>query len=342
MAAAAAAAAAAEPWRPVAPRRRRPAARRPRQRQRPAAAAGDPEADPDVDGGVVLRRIREAREDLRVSDFWSSALETINKCLMKHLEQLDAPVGTLSEAIGSLHLDSSPDDSGAAPGCSPGASLAPGALGWKCVCYGIGSFATCVIARNQLAFLLLFLEECQIPRSHCWVYDPLFSRLEIAVLTALGVTVLGENEEGKRSVCGEPTIFYMLHCGTALYNNLLWSNWSADALSKMVIIGNSFRGLEERLLTRILQKNYAYVAQVLGGLEEQALPQTAQYSDVFNDTSVHWFPVQKLQQLPADTWASREEPDYRDCEDLEIIRSQGDAVAGELVAESRSLLPTGT
>ncbi|XP_054568773.1 SRR1-like protein isoform X2 [Eptesicus fuscus] len=186
------AAAALEPWRAAAPRRRRSAARRPRQRS--AAAAGGPEADPEVDDGVVLRRIREAREDLRVSDFWSSALETINKCLMKHLEQLDAPVGTLSEAIGSLHLDSSPDGSGAAAGCIPGETLVTGACGWKCVCYGIGSFATCVIARTQLAFLLLFLEKCQIPRSHCWVYDPLFSQLEIAVLTTLGVTVLGENE----------------------------------------------------------------------------------------------------------------------------------------------------
>ncbi|XP_005869776.1 PREDICTED: SRR1-like protein isoform X2 [Myotis brandtii] len=262
------------------------------------------------------------REDLRISDFWSSALETINTCLKKHLEQLDAPVGALSEAIGSLHLDSSPDGSGVAPGSIPGETLVPGTGGWKCVCYGVGNFATCAIARSQLAFLLLFLEKCQIPRSHCWVYDPLFSQLEIAVLTTLGVTVLGENEEGKRSVRGEPTVFYMLHCGTALYNNLLWSNWSADALSKMVIIGNSFRGLEERLLTRILQKNYAYVAKVLEGLEEQAFPQTAQYSDVFNDTSVHWFPVQKLKQLPTDTWASQEEPDYRDCEDLEIIRNQ--------------------
>lgn len=53
-------------------------------------------------------------------------------------------------------------------------------------------------------------------------------------------------QEGKRSVCGEPTIFYMPHCGTALYNNLLWRNWSVDALSKVVIIGNSFGGLEER------------------------------------------------------------------------------------------------
>lgn len=58
--------------------------------------------------------------------------------------------------------------------------------------------------------------------------------------------VLLTPQEGKHSVQSQPTVFYMPHCGTALYNNLLWSNWSADALSRVVIIGNSFQGLEER------------------------------------------------------------------------------------------------
>ncbi|KAI5133450.1 SRR1-like protein isoform X1 [Manis pentadactyla] len=312
------AAEARESWQAAAPRRKRPAAQR--QRRREAAAA--PGRDPEEDRGVVLRRIREAGEDLLISDFWSSALETINSCLRKHLVQLKAPVGTLPEALGSLHLDPSPNESAVAPGSVPRDTLVPGSCHLRCVCYGIGNFATCVVARNQLTFLLLFLEKCQIPRSHCWVYDPLFSPLEIAVLNSLGMAVLSENEEGKRSVCGEPTIFYMPHCGTALYNNLLWSNWSVDALSKTVIIGNSFTGLQERLLTRILQKNYLYVAKILNGLEELEFPQTSQYMDIFNDTSVHWFPVQKLEQLPPDTWAFREEPDYQDCEDLEIIRNK--------------------
>ncbi|XP_067556507.1 SRR1-like protein isoform X1 [Pseudorca crassidens] len=319
-----AAAAALEAWQAVSRRRRRSAALRPRRREAAAvaAAARDPGAQPEVDGGDVLRRIQEAREDLLISDFWSSALETINRCLRKYLEQLKAPVGPLSEALGNLHLDSSPGESDVAPGSVPEETPVTGSCRLKCVCYGVGNFATCIIARNQLAFLLLFLEECQIPRSHCWVYDPLFSQLEIAVLSTLGVVVLSENEEGKRSVYGEPTVFYMLHCGTALYNNLLWRNWSIDALSKMVIVGNSFRGLEERLLTRILQKHYPYVAKILKGREELAFPQTSQYTDVFNDTSVHWFPVQKLTQLSTDTWAFREEPDYQDCEGLEIIRNK--------------------
>lgn len=131
-------------------------------------------------------------------------------------------------------------------------------------------------------------------------------------------------------MCGEPTVFYMPHCGTALYNNLLWRNWSVDALSKVVIIGNSFGGLEERLLTRILHKHYPYVAKILTGLEELAFPQTPRYMDVFNDTSLHWFPVQKLTQLPTDTWAFREEPDYQDCEDLEIIRKKTEPPCADL------------
>ncbi|KAM8918491.1 SRR1-like protein isoform 2-T2 [Lycaon pictus] len=291
MAAAAAAAEAPGSWRAAAPRkRRRSAARRPRGRE--AAALGR-ETQTEADRAVVLRRLQEAAEDLLLSDFWSLALETINSCLTKHLEQLKAPDGTLLEALGNLHLNSSPDESAVTPGAIPGETLVPGTCRWKC-----------------------------IPRRHCWVYDPLFSQLEIGVLNSLGLTVLSENEEGKRSVDGEPTIFYMPHCGTALYNNLLWSNWSLDALSQMLLIGNSFQGLEERLLGRILQKNYTYIAKILKGLEELELPETSQYTDVFNDTSIHWFPVQKLQQLPTDTWAFQEEPDYQDCEDLEIIRNK--------------------
>ncbi|XP_060238598.1 SRR1-like protein isoform X3 [Meriones unguiculatus] len=182
---------------------------------------------------------------------WGNGLsETVAECLRKQLEQLQA----LTEAFGRLRLDLSPEGSEE--------PLATSTFPVKCVCYGLGNFASCVTARTQLAFMLLFLEKCQIPRSHCWAYDPLFSQTEVSVLSSLGVTVLSENEEGKCSVQGQPTVFYMPHCGTALYNNLLWSNWSADALSRVLIIGNSFQGLQERLLTRILQENYPYVAKV--------------------------------------------------------------------------------
>lgn len=195
--AAAAAAAARETWLAASPRRRRSAARRPKRREA-AAAAGTTGAEPEVDGGVVLRRIQEAREDLIISDFWSSALGTITGCLRKHVAQLRAPEGPLSEALGHLHLDAPPVEADAAPSSVPEETLVPGTCRFKCVCYGVGNFASCAIARSQLAFLLLFLERCQVslwpllspPRSRARTWtEPLIALSRFPGVTA-GCTTL--------------------------------------------------------------------------------------------------------------------------------------------------------
>uniref|UniRef100_A0A8B9FTA4 SRR1 domain containing n=1 Tax=Amazona collaria TaxID=241587 RepID=A0A8B9FTA4_9PSIT len=180
----------------------------------------------------------------------------------------------------------------------------------RCVCYGLGRFGACPL---------------RVPPGQCSLFDPAFSSREAAALRQLGMRLLPENEEGKHDVEGSATVFYMVHCGKALYNNLLWRNWSAEALSKMVIIGNSFRGMEERLLSRVLERDYSYIAKVLKGTEEAALPAHPRYLDTFNDTSVHWFPPQKLQEISPEVWDFLEEPMYQDCEDLEIIRREDGA-----------------
>ncbi|XP_025892488.1 SRR1-like protein [Nothoprocta perdicaria] len=192
----------------------------------------------------------------------------------------------------------------------------------RCVGYGLGRFCSCPVARRQLALLLLLLDELGLPPSQCFVFDPAFSQQELALLAELGLRLLPENEEGKHRVGEAATLFYMIHCGKALYNNLLWSNWALGALSKMVIIGNSFRGIEERLLSRILERDYSYIAKVLKGTEEIAFPSHPQYTDTFNDTSIHWFPLQKLKELSCEVWECVEEPTYQECEDLEIIRKE--------------------
>uniref|UniRef100_A0A8C3EHX8 SRR1 domain containing n=1 Tax=Corvus moneduloides TaxID=1196302 RepID=A0A8C3EHX8_CORMO len=203
----------------------------------------------------------------------------------------------------------------------------------SCVCYGLGRFGRCPAARYQLAFLLLLLDELRVPPARCALFDPAFSAREAAALRALGLCLLPENEEGKHGVEGSATLFYMVHCGKALYNNLLWSNWSPAALSKLVIIGNSFRGIEERsghILDRLwcLQPCSPLLPPtVLKGVEEVALPSHPRYLDTFNDTSVHWFPLDKLQELSPEVWDCVEEPMYQDCEDLEIIRKGEGATA---------------
>ncbi|KAM9178596.1 SRR1-like protein [Mergus octosetaceus] len=246
-----------------------------RRRRRRERGRGGPEG-----GGAVLRRLREARDELLGSGFWA-------------------------DSAGAVR----------APPCGAGRP-------WRCVCYGLGRFGTCPNARQQLAFLLLLLERMEVPPDHCLVFDPAFSELEVAALGELGLRLLAENEEGKHQVRDSPTLFYMVHCGKALYNNLLWRNWAPAALSNMVIIGNSFKGMQERVLSRILERDYSYIAKILKGTEEVALPAHPRYTDTFNDTSVHWFPLHKLEQLSAEVWEFLEEPTYQECEDLEIIRKE--------------------
>ncbi|XP_029493876.1 SRR1-like protein isoform X2 [Oncorhynchus nerka] len=156
----------------------------------------------------------------------------------------------------------------------------------ECVCYGLGSFSCCVTARYQLAMLLLILESLQ---------------------------------EGKRAV-SRPTLFYLMHCGKALYNNLLWKNWSRDALPLLTIIGNSFAGIQDRMIQRELQRDYSYIAHAVCVCEEWPLPCPSRLLDIFNDTALITFKPSSLCKLPQSAWREAPEPQYQHCPDLEIIQ----------------------
>nr|XP_020450018.1 SRR1-like protein [Monopterus albus] len=187
----------------------------------------------------------------------------------------------------------------------------------ECVCYGLGSFSSCVSARYQLAMLLLLLDAGQIPLKDCFVYDPAFSSGERDVLTELGLTVLTENEEGKHLVT-KPTLFYLMHCGKALYNNLLWKNWSIRCLPLIIIIGNSFSGIWDRTIERELKRDYGYISQAVSVCEERQLSCPSHLISIFSDTAVITFPASNLNRLPQSTWTEPPEPQYQHCSDLEI------------------------
>uniref|UniRef100_A0A3B4BE27 SRR1-like domain-containing protein n=1 Tax=Periophthalmus magnuspinnatus TaxID=409849 RepID=A0A3B4BE27_9GOBI len=187
-----------------------------------------------------------------------------------------------------------------------------------CVCYGLGSFSSCVSARYQLAMLLLLLDALKIELSDCWVFDPVFSSGEKDVLKRIGLSVLTENEEGKRQV-DKPTFFYLMHCGKALYNNLLWKNWSKQCLTEIIIIGNSFCGMKERTIDREFNRDYRYISQIAAVCMESLLPCPSHMIDVFSDTAVITFPASGLDKLSDSTWVNSPEPLYKHCVDLEIV-----------------------
>uniref|UniRef100_A0A8B9KGR1 SRR1 domain containing n=1 Tax=Astyanax mexicanus TaxID=7994 RepID=A0A8B9KGR1_ASTMX len=175
----------------------------------------------------------------------------------------------------------------------------------------------CITRKNNaIKFILRFVE---IPVGQCSMYDPVFTVTECEILKELGFTVLTENEEGKRAVC-HPTFFYLMHCGKALYNNLLWSNWSPQVLPNVIVIGNSFLGIQERMLQRAFERDYNFLSHIVNVCEETSLPCSQRFMDVFNDSALIQFPADKLQKLPESIWTDLTEPQYQHCHDLEIIQ----------------------
>ncbi|XP_058888858.1 SRR1-like protein isoform X1 [Acipenser ruthenus] len=312
-------------WQTV--RKRRGAGKARRQPQGPGPSrqcGGLQDEAPDSQG--IKERIQGAVDELRTAEFWDACKKLTRGCLMESLVTGAEEAEDMGAPGGAVVTSTEPDCPSPDPP-SPAADCAGVAL--DCVCYGLGRFSSCASSRYQLALLLLLLESLQIPASRCYIYDPMFSNAEVGILEDFGMTVLTENEEGKRPA-HRPTLFYLIHCGKALYNNLLWKNWSARSLSQLTVIGNSFHGIEERLLTRDLQRDYKYIsdenqqvfnsrAQMLGVVREVPFPDSPRYLEVFNDTSVHCFPAERLRALPPELWDSPAEPDYQ--EDLEIIRA---------------------
>nr|XP_055023546.1 SRR1-like protein [Misgurnus anguillicaudatus] len=237
---------------------------------------------------VDTQRIINAMNELRGENFWLEWKDLLSKRLLS-----SASVSTENEAVSLRH----------------------------CVCYGLGNFGSCVSARYQLAMLLLLLETLQIPVDSCCVYDPVFTVSECNALRELGFIVLTENEEGKRAVC-QPTLFYLMHCGKALYNNLLWKNWTPQTLPRIVIIGNSFLGIQERMLQREFERDYSFLSNVIRVCEETSLPCSQRFLDVFNDTALIQFPSENLNRLVDSLWTESSEPLYQHCKDLEIIQRE--------------------
>ncbi|CAB1319865.1 unnamed protein product [Coregonus sp. 'balchen'] len=140
----------------------------------PHTARHEPGHADAVDTDRTKQRITETMAELRCADFW-----------LEWRDRLTAEAKADSPEVGG----------NPAAGCDPGpeggdrAREAPSSP-LECVCYGLGSFSSCVTARYQLAMLLLILELLQ----RCSVYDPVFSSGEMEVLRQLGLTVLTENE----------------------------------------------------------------------------------------------------------------------------------------------------
>lgn len=185
----------------------------------------------------------------------------------------------------------------------------------RILCLGLGKILECPIARHQLAFIRCLKEELGFNGSIEY-FDPVFCEVVVGVLERLGGVVLRENCEGKYSA-DVGTLFYLPHCPKQISNNLLWRNWSKHTLDKVFLIGNSFAGIIGNSPKRFLEQNAQFILKAEDFCREIPLDNTFKHTDIFNDTSLHYFDKTIFSDKPENFWESTE-PRYTE-EDLELI-----------------------
>ncbi|KAI9997987.1 hypothetical protein PInf_002321 [Phytophthora infestans] len=162
--------------------------------------------------------------------------------------------------------------------------------------YGLGSFCASSSAVHQLGFLVALTEALGGRQSeanlHCAeIFDPAMNQSDGAIAEHFQLKVIQENEHGRRRVASN-TVFFMPHCGIALYQNVLACNWG-PAIKKLVIIGNSFSAYGDRLIGA-KERGEVLLVSVLPYLDEVPLPcgvakrhdDFSRYEAAFNDLSI--------------------------------------------------------
>ncbi|CAH0683281.1 unnamed protein product [Spodoptera exigua] len=182
------------------------------------------------------------------------------------------------------------------------------------VCLGLGHIAECNISKYQLALLLCLKDHCK--PSKVLVHDPIFYKKECEVLKKLGLEVILENSEGGYIISDKaPTLVYLPHCPKQLTNNFLWSNWGVN-LHNCLLICNSFQSLFDNQPSRILSETVPYILKIFPHTSEETLLNNFKYTDIFNDTAIHYFTKENLEQLDPDFWVKGDKPTYENTEEF--------------------------
>ncbi|XP_049872795.1 SRR1-like protein isoform X1 [Pectinophora gossypiella] len=182
------------------------------------------------------------------------------------------------------------------------------------VCFGLGHIGECQISRHQLAYLLCLKDICGT--SKVLAHDPIFYKSECDILKRLNIEVIDENKEGDYIISDkEITIVYLPHCPKQLTNNFLWSNWGVK-LQNCILICNSFTSLIENHPSRITLKTVPYIYNIYPHCTEIPLKNNFKFTDIFNDTAIHYFPEDKLEKLNSEFWIKGDKPQYENSEEF--------------------------
>jgi len=171
-------------------------------------------------------------------------------------------------------------------------------------------------SRPQFAFLLLLIEllsmklppdgKEKMPLS-VHICEPMFTADDAALVAHFGISLL-ENLCGRYNVShplpvlgstsshsdstlssdNSTTLFWMPHCPKELYATVLESNWSAQNLSNIIVIGNSF----ESITSLVSETEKLRLGRIFASLKVAHVSMLPEYSDdpyIFNNTALHLF-----------------------------------------------------
>ncbi|RUP46286.1 peptidase family M3-domain-containing protein [Jimgerdemannia flammicorona] len=176
------------------------------------------------------------------------------------------------------------------------------------VCYGVGSMHQSRNAQFQFALMLIMRETLQVcsmlainDDGKVYIFDPVMTHIDRQLLEHYGVELISENEQAKRAVHAM-TLFYMPHCNKVLYSNLLSANWNAQALEKVVIIGNRFGLYVESQTDSHLRREAPYMILAVPLVACTPLPTEFDNNMIFNDLCVHIFERRRLRAVDSGFW----------------------------------------
>lgn len=166
------------------------------------------------------------------------------------------------------------------------------------ICYGLGSLDDNLSSRHQFALFLLILDNIKAcfrqAELNVELFDPVFNDLDKYILTNVYKFKLEASNTKCMRHIGEQDdelcLFYMPHCGKALVNNLLYSNWSFKSLNKIILLGNSLSNMQVNILDSIMSKHYSYIRDAsLYLCKEIELNSSCDLTNSFYGFSFHFF-----------------------------------------------------
>lgn len=174
------------------------------------------------------------------------------------------------------------------------------------VCFGIGRIRHCIVSRYQLAYILALRSHLEVATIQ--FHEPLLTHQhDTELLNALDCELIATNCEGKLNI-DSTTLAFLPHCPKQLINNLLWKNWSADALQHIILIGNSFASIVQQTPVSCIAQDAGFISRIEPYTSEFTLRNSFEHRNVFNDTAIHFFNTERCEANIFDDF--RSEPTY--------------------------------